>query len=332
MMRPQHGGEQAENAYPQTPMRRSRWIAERRGLKNALDPFVPYAFLWEEETGADGGLVPTATILLTNKECPYRCLMCDLWQNTLDERTPRGAIPTQIRHALDRVLPVRQIKLYNAGSFFDPAAIPPQEDQAIAALLAPFERVIVECHPALVGERGLRFRDRLNGRLEVAIGLETMHAGVLDALNKRFTVQDFEQSAAFLQRNDIDLRVFLLVGAPFMSPSEGLEWAQRSLDFAFACGATACTLIPTRGGVGAMEALAAAGQFAPPDLRSLEAAQEYGLASRPSTKSGRVFADTWDLPRFYTCACSIARAQRIETMNRTQTVPPPVQCLLCGAA
>lgn len=302
---------------------------ERRGAKNTLDPLVPYAFLWEEEIGADGILVPTATILLTNKECPYRCLMCDLWQNTLDERTQRGAIPAQIRHALDRLPPVRQIKLYNAGSFFDPAAIPGEDDAEIAALLAPFERVIVECHPALISERCLRFRDRLNGRLEVAIGLETVHPAVLDALNKRFTVEDFERSAAFLQRNGIDLRVFLLVRPPFMLEAEGLEWARRSLDLAFACGATACTLIPTRGGNGAMEALAVSGQFMPPDLRSLEAAQEYGLASRINTKAGRVFADTWDVGKFFTCRCSPQRAERIAQMNQTQRIPLPVRCSSC---
>ena len=326
-MRPAHEGVYDAEGYPRTARERSRWIAERRGPKNALNRRVPYAFLTEEEIGAGGSLVSTVTILLTNKECPFRCLMCDLWQNTLDERAPVGAIPDQILYALDCTRPVRQVKLYNAGSFFDPAAIPPEDDRAIAALVAPFERVIVECHPAFIGERCLRFRDRLNGRLEVAIGLETANPAVLDALNKRFTVADFERSAAFLRTSGIDLRVFLLVRPPFMSEAEGVEWAQRSLDVAFAGGATACTLIPTRAGNGAMETLAAAGQFTPPNLRSLEAAQEYGIALR----LGRVFADTWDLPRFYTCACSIARARRIKTMNQTQTVPPPIECSLCSA-
>ncbi len=48
---------------------------------------------------------------------------------------------------------------------------------------------------------------------------------------------------------------------PFMPESEAFTWAARSLDFAFDCGATAATLIPTRAGNGAMEALAAQGSF-----------------------------------------------------------------------
>ena len=313
--------------YPQSPSARNHWITARRGPKNALDRTIPYAYLWEEERGPNGELLPTATILLTNRECPYRCLMCDLWQNTLDISVPLGAIPAQIKYALERLPSARQVKLYNAGSFFDPRAIPSEDDTEIARMLGGFERVIVECHPAFIGNRCLRFHERLAGKLEVAIGLETVHPQVLDALNKRFTVADFQQSAAFLAANGIDLRVFLLVRPPFLTEAEGLFWAQRSLETAFTAGATACTLIPTRGGNGAMEALAAAGHFAPPSLRSLEAAQEYGLGLRQC----RVFADTWDVEKFYDCACSPRRARRLEQMNLMQIAPPPVQCDSCSA-
>jgi radical SAM enzyme (TIGR01210 family) len=240
---------------------------------------------------------------------------------------PDGAIAAQIRHALERLPPTRHLKLYNAGSFFDPRAVPPEEYPEIARLAAPFERVIVECHPALVGPRCLVFRDRLAGRLEVAMGLETAHPEVLARLNKRMTLAQFRQAAAFLAEEGIDLRVFILVRPPWMSESEGIVWAERSLDFAFDCGAAVCSLIPTRAGNGAMEALAAAGEFEPPALASLERAQEYGLRRG----AGRVFADLWEIRRFARCpACSDARIARLALMNATQSVPPPVRCNDCG--
>lgn len=311
--------------YPDTAGARSRWILARRGPKSALDPWRPYAFLWEEETGTDGAPVPTATLFLTNRECPYRCLMCDLWRNTLDEKVPEGAIGAQIRYALERLPPARQIKLYNAGSFFDPQAIPPEDDAEISTLVAHFERVIVECHPALIGRRCLAFRDRLAGRLEVAIGLETAHPEALERLNKHITVDSFRKAAELLAREEIALRVFLLLKPPFLNEAEGLEWAMRSLDVAFESGAGVCCLIPTRDGNGALEALAPTGGYAPPMLASLETAQEYGLRQ----KRGRVFADLWDVERFYTCACSPARDARLAEMNRTQRIPPSIVCPQC---
>ena len=130
---------------------------------------------WEEEIDAAGALVSTAVVFLTNQRCPFRCVMCDLWRYTLDERVPRGEIPRQIRAAVAALPSARQIKLYNAGSFFDPGAIPPEDDEEIAAELAAYDRVVVEAHPAFLagpyGERCLRFRDRMPGQLEVASAL-----------------------------------------------------------------------------------------------------------------------------------------------------------------
>ena len=312
--------------YPDRPSSRNRWVLSRRGPRNSLDSNKPYAFFFEEEIGPDGDMIPTATILLTNTECPFRCVMCDLWQNTLTEPTPRGAIPAQIDYALAKLPPARQVKLYNAGSFFDPRAIPPEDDEEIILRLAGLDRIIVECHPAFIGERSAQFANRMAGKLEVAIGLETVHPEVLSRLNKRMDIGDFRRSAKFLSDNGMDLRVFMLVRPPWMSEAEGLEWACRSLDEAFDAGATACTLIPTRGGNGAMEALAESGDYSPPNLRSVEAAHEYGL----KTGRGRVFSDTWDIERFYRCGCSPARAARLEHMNREQRIPEVVNCAECG--
>src|SRR5437867_230224 len=184
----------SSGVYPEREAERASWILARRGARNPLDPFKPHAFLVEEERAESGEIVSVATIFLTNRECPWRCLMCDLWKNTLTETVPPGAIPAQIDYALKelsrhrnagfqpagsgashvagsnreerlhpnsqaRMLGLRQIKLYNSGSFFDPCAIPPQDHQAIAQRANAFERVIVECHPVLVGEATVKFRD-----------------------------------------------------------------------------------------------------------------------------------------------------------------------------
>ena len=316
-------------AYPRAPAERDPWILERRGKRNTLDPWRAYAALTEEEPAGPGETVSVSTIFLTNRECPWRCLMCDLWRSTLAESVPAGAIPGQIRAALARLPPARWAKLYNAGSFFDQKAIPREDHRSIARLLSGFERVIVESHPTLCGDETLRFRDLLDGSLEVALGLETIHPAVLPRLNKRMTLEDFRCAAAFLSAAGISLRAFVLVGLPFVAPREAAGWALRSAEFAFDCGAAVVSLIPTRSGNGAMDALEERGDFSPPDLAALEEAATSALALR----RGRVLADLWDLERFSRCgACLPARADRLRAMNLAQAVRPPVSCPACGGS
>ena len=305
------------------------WILARRPAKATLDPWRAYGAAWEEEPDAAGVLVPTAVVLLTNRECPFRCVMCDLWVNTLDASVPRAAIPAQIRGALSGLPAARHVKLYNAGSFFDPYAIPAEDDGAIADVVDGFERVIVESHPAFLaglhGERCLRFRDRIAGRLEVAIGLETAHPDVLARLNKRMSLDSFRRAAAFLARNRIDLRVFILLNPPYLHGPDAVEWARRSIDVAAECGASVCSIIPTRSGNGAIESLGNA--YEKPRLDALERVVEYGL----SRGGIRVFADLWEIERFVTCACSPQRVERLAVLNRTQRHTAPVACASCEA-
>jgi radical SAM enzyme (TIGR01210 family) len=314
--------------FPSKPIDRSQWIVDRRPQRAEVDPYKPYAYLVEDERSAEADIVPVATIFLTNRECPWRCTMCDLWKNTLPETVPVGAIPLQINYALERLPAARQVKLYNSGSFFDEGAIPREDYLGIAQRISNFDRTIVECHPSLVGTSCVEFRDLAGNMLEVAMGLETAHPQVLERLNKRMTLDQFAAAAEFLRDHEIDLRVFILVQPPFMRVEESLEWAQRSLDFAFDRGATAATLIPTRAGNGAMEALAELGEFMPPALATVEAAANYGIG----LQRGRVFVDLWDMrSRPGACpTCIDARVLRLDRMNLSQQMLPSVECSRCG--
>ena len=298
-------------------------IVAARPSKADVDPGEPYAYLVEPERTAAGTVEDVATIFLTNKECPFRCLMCDLWKHTTDETVPEGAIPAQIDYALDRLPPARHIKLYNSGNFFDRKAIPPSDYDAIAERVAGFDTVIVENHPKLCNDACVAFRDRLDGRFEIALGLETAHPTVLDRLNKRMTRDDFRRAVMFLREHDIDVRTFILLRPPFMSEEEGVEWALRSIEFAFDAGVQTCSVVPTRAGNGIMSQLAADGHFAPPSIDAIETVLTEGIRMQ----RGRVFMDLWDLERFVDCdRCATKRRECLHQMNLTQTVRPPVAC------
>ncbi|MCX6869157.1 MAG: radical SAM protein [Verrucomicrobia bacterium] len=314
--------------YPNSRAARDAWILARRvGIARTekLHPRHPSHWLRESEPDPAGGQASILTVFLTNKECPWRCLMCDLWRHTLEETVPVGAIPEQLERALaadqvERPHQAQWLKLYNAGSFFDSQAIPAADWPKLALKAQSFERLVVECHPKLIREDRILPFQRLLGsgtRLELALGLETAHPEVLERLNKGIDREAFQRSAHWIRHHDMDLRVFVLVKPPFLNESEALEWACRSIDFAFDCGANTISLIPTRSGNGALESLSARGEFAPPRPETLESALAYGI----QLGRGRVFADTWDLEKLEPNAirCSSLRA-RLEHANQEQRI------------
>jgi archaeosine synthase beta-subunit len=299
-------------------------ILAARPPKNAVDLRRPYAFFVEPERTAAGRIEEVATIFLTNRECPFRCLFCDLWKNTTDQPVPPGAIPEQIDYALARLPPARHLKLYNSGNFFDAQAIPAADHQSIADRVRIFETVIVENHPRLCSAGCLRFRDRIGTSLEIALGLETVHPEILRTLNKQMTVTDFDRAAQYLVQNGISVRAFVLLRPPLLSEEEGIEWAIRSIDHAFSVGATCCSVIPVRAGNGIMERLQQEGRFTPPRLRSLETLLETGIR----LGQGRVFVDLWEAERLHDCPdCGPRRIKRLHEMNLTQTISPRPSCV-----
>ena len=294
-----------------------RLILNARSARNEVDPWTPYHFLNEPEYSAAGVIDDVSTIFLTNRECPFRCLMCDLWKNTTTGTVPLGAIPAQIDFALSRLPPAKHVKLYNSGNFFDSQAIPPADLPNIADRVRHFQTVIVENHPRLCDGRCGDFQELLGTQLEVALGLETSHPATLAKLNKQLTVKDFAHACELLLKSQIRIRAFILLKPPWTTEEQGVERAIESVRFAFDCGVSCCAVIPVRSGNGIMDQLGEVGVFTRPCLSSLETVMRETL----SWNRGRVFADLWDARQF---ADDPAEADlqiaRLEMMNLTQHV------------
>ncbi len=303
-------------------------ILAARGPKAVVDSRQPQAYLCEQERTAAGTIEPVATLFLTNRECPYRCLFCDLWRHTLDDPTPAGAIPAQIRFALKQLPATRHIKLYNSGNFFDPRAIPVVDHPTIADLVDGYATVIVENHPRMVGPPVWEFQARLSGTLEVALGLETAQPKLLAALNKQMTVADYQTAARELRGQGCQVRTFLIQRLPGQTEREGIESTVRSIEVAFAAGSGCVSVIPFRGGNGAVETLSARGvSITPPSLAALY--ETHGRALELS--GGRVFVDLWNLEALTPCPdCGHIQRDLFETMNHTQTVQPWRTCARCA--
>lgn len=308
-------------------------IRSLRPPKDAVDPWRAVATLNEPERSPNGGAVPSFTIFLAGAECPFTCVYCDLWRYTLDGATPQGALPRQIEDALrtlDRPREETTLKLYNASNFFDDRAVPRQDWTDIAALVRGFPRVVVECHPRLVGEACFEFAELIDGRLEVAMGLETADPEALSRLDKKMVVEDFERSAATLRARGLGVRAFVLVGAPFLPKGTAVEWAVRSVDVAIAAGSEVVSLIAVRAGNGYMDRLRDSGAWSSPGLGDLEASLEGALAVAGEPPGPVVLADLWEVGQLGCCGdCRRERVARMERANLSGRIGPPVRCDAC---
>ncbi len=304
-----------------------RELRARRPPRQVIDPWRPLGFSHEVERQAGGARVSSLTVFLAGSECPFTCSFCDLWRFTFEHPTPPGALPAQLRLAFDEsTFEPRgaQVKLYNASNFFDNRAVPPADEPALLELLAPCARVVVECHPRLIGQRAFAFAERLPGRLQVAMGLETVHPEVLPRLNKRATLDDFARAAEELRRHGIGWRAFVLVGLPFAPPAEASLWAARSTTWAFEHGAEHVSLIPLRDS-GELTHLVARGELTLPGLSQIEDA-----LARCLELGEVVTVDPWDLDDLASCTvCRQVRRERLERVNLSGSIEPPIACASC---
>ena len=308
-----------------------RRIRSLRPPKPHLDPYKAHGALVEDERRPDGKIERALTVFLTGAECSFTCSFCDLWRWTTDGPTPPGALTSQLDSVLKSFpgVALERLKLYNASNFFDQRAVPPTDLLGIAELSASFAGVTVESHANTIGPKTVAFAERLAGRLEVAVGLETIHPAAAPQLNKRLDLARFDSAARFLSENGIDLRVFVLLGAPYVPDEESVEWTVRTVEHAVERGASIVSIIPVRGGNGEMERLKALGDFTLPTMSQLEETLDRCLQFTGTV----VTADLWDIERLLSCeACRSMRVERLQRLNNTAHAEPRITCTTCDSA
>ena len=275
--------------------------AERRSRRPPFarpDAWLPAGLDLERELQPDGQICHSLTAFLTGAECPFSCVFCDLYRYTLDRATPRTALVSQIElvlaHPLARELDLSQavLKLYNAANFFEERAVPTADDAALLRRARRFRSVVVECHARLLlgqrgGDRAKRWIDALSGGFELALGLETVHEGALERLDKDLSLDEWEQCVSWLLDRGARLRTFLLVGTPFIASADQAEWVARGVRFALERGCAVVSLIPVRPGNGELEWLEKQGEFVAPELSLVEECCEAAAEALRSVRQAR---------------------------------------------
>lgn len=279
------------------------------------------------EPDGSGSEVETTTVFLTGAECPFRCTMCDLWRYTSAVNTPVGAIPYQLSQVLtsEESSKRRWLKLYNASNFFDSRAVPLEDLDAIAEYCKKVERVIVENHPRFCDDRMKKFAQAIDGQLEVAMGLETVHPNALAALNKGMSLDDFDRAVERCFGFGIDVRVFVLLHPPGIVSNESIDWTWKTVAYALERNVRHVSIIPVRAGNGWIDSLIHSGEYQLPTIamvRRLLESFENRVWSIP--KSSTIEFDLWDWDSLKG-GCTVCRSnlkKLLAQRNRTQWSQP----------
>jgi len=297
----------------------SRTVLAARGPKALIHSASTPAVVTELEPAADGPPGPSTTVFLLGKECPFRCLMCDLWRNTTDHRTEPGSLVRQLAAVLPTITHRDTIKLYNASNFFDPQAVPTTDLADLAAMVRDFKCVVVENHPKLLGPTVPAFAEQLSGQLQVAMGLETSDPDRLKGLNKQMTVADYDRACATLRGWGLSIRTFLLLPAPGVPRADMVRHTLESVRHALAMGSDVTSLIPLRAGNGALDQLILDGSVALADGPQLVQTFEQALAL-PRSPHQRILLDLWDASlHFQALPDGEAVIQQLTQCNLTQS-------------
>jgi len=239
----------------------------------------------------DGRPTGRLIVILRAVGCSYArrpeggCAMCG-FQAATTRGVPVSAedLVAQLDSAVDRpgmLAGVGQVDLFNSGSFFADAEVPPRAREEMLRRLGGtgVRRVLVESRPEYVRRDAVvRACAWLGPRaaLEVGIGLESADEHVREVLVKKgFGREEFEQAIDELRGTPARLLVYLLIKPMGLDESAAIEDAVTSAKYVFAVAAARgvrarVAFQPTFVAPGtALEQDFLAGRYAPPRLRSV---------------------------------------------------------------
>jgi len=218
----------------------NRVMREIRARNDAqYDPREPTR-VWLDEDNTPDGVRESLTVILNTGGCRWAraggCTMCGYVAESVEGGTvPHDALTEQVETCLDYERenaddPAPLVKIYTSGSFLDEREIPAETRAAVAEAFADRERIVVESLPDFVSADKLTdFTDR-GLATDVAVGLETATDRVRrDCVNKYFGFDEFEAACEEARAVGAGVKAYLLLKPPFLSESEAVEDAERSV-------------------------------------------------------------------------------------------------------
>ncbi len=165
--------------------------------------------------------------------------MCGYNSESVPQMDPRLVLK-QFAKATAELGDLAMLKVYTSGSFLDQREVPPECAAGIARHCAEHgQRLLFESRPEFVTDEALDAIAKEHGDLEIALGLESSNDCVLrESINKGFTFADYREAASRVKSHGMDVRTYVLLKPPFLSESEAIQDAKRTIHDASSYGST----------------------------------------------------------------------------------------------
>ncbi len=185
---------------------------------------------WTEKDIIDKKIVNTFVIIFKTRGCSWAlkagCSMCGYFNDSTFENISDEDIFSQYKKAMERYNDEPFVKIFNSGSFLDDSEISEKVRKKILNdLYNKVEKVSFESRPEYITEKTINETKKLfQNKIEIGIGLETADDYIRkNIINKGFTYKTFEKSVDLLQKNNIDVKTYVLIKPPFLTERESVD-------------------------------------------------------------------------------------------------------------
>lgn len=232
-------------------------VLQLRKVNSDLKDDKPRFISYDEIVRPTGEVWKRIKIILMSKGCTVpTCTMCPLTNesNYNQKEVYRSNILEQIKLAFSEnsIQNIRQLSLYNDGSFFSDKEISANERIEIARLVAQTSIKVfsVESLPQFVTVKNVKgFIKELgqNIKLEIGIGLQSENDIVREiCVNTSFSKGKFERAINVMKEFQIIPKVYLLVKPPFLNEEETVTDILNSIKYLADLNVKYVTLCPVR--------------------------------------------------------------------------------------
>lgn len=190
--------------------------------------------MWNEMDRLRGKPEETSVVIFRTRGCSWydfsSCSMCGYF-NDVNTKVTVDDLKRQIDRAYEFMERTKILKVFTSGSFLDRREMPLEAyNYFLEKMSEKVEYLLVESRTEYVTDETMKSLRNYGIDTRIAIGVESTDDSVITkSVNKGSTFAKFKAAADVVNKNDLDLRSYLLLKPPFMPEEEAVQDAIRSV-------------------------------------------------------------------------------------------------------